>query len=145
MSEGAVLSWKVHPIKRNLKVSVGVILLLFMVWAVVYLVMQSVLFLAIAVMAMSISLLGFFFPTKYELYADKIKVKYVLTSLEKEWKNYRSFYVDKNGVLLSPFAKPSRLENFRGIYLKIDQDSQIRDKIIDYIKSKIDSSVQCPQ
>lgn len=145
MSEGAVLNWKVHPIKRNLKVSVGVILLLFMVWAVVYLVMQSVLFLAIAIVAMSISLLGFFFPTEYELYADKIKVKYVLTNLEKEWKNYRSFYVDKNGVLLSPFAKPSRLENFRGIYLKIDKDSQIRDKIIDYIKSKIDSSVQCPQ
>jgi hypothetical protein len=34
------------------------------------------------------------------------------------WTQFRSFYPDPNGVLLSPFAHPSRLENFRGIYLR---------------------------
>jgi len=145
MSEEAVLSWKVHPVKRSLKASIGVILLLLVIWAAVYFAMQSFLFLMVAVVVMLVSLWGFFLPTEYELYPDKIKVRYVMTSLEKEWKNYRSFYVDKSGVLLSPFTKPSRLENFRGIYLKIDRDSQMKDKIVDYIKSKIGSSVECPQ
>lgn len=110
---------------------------MFVIWGIVYLATGSLLFLAIAIVIMLGSLSGFFLPTEYKFYPDKIKVKYFLASLEKEWKNYRSFYVDKNGVLLSPFTKPSRLENFRGIYLRFDRNSDIKDKVMDYIKSKI--------
>lgn len=116
-------------------------MLLFLVWGIVYLATGSLLFLAIAVVMLLGSLSGFFLPTEYEFYADKIKVKCFLASLEKEWKNYRSFYIDKNGVLLSPFKEPSRLENFRGIYLRLDRNSEIKDKVIDFIKSKIGNSV----
>ncbi|HEX9917220.1 MAG TPA: hypothetical protein VGB16_05735 [candidate division Zixibacteria bacterium] len=141
MSEQVMLNWKVHPFKRNKKVSIGVILLLFLVWGIVYLATGSLLFLAIAVVMLLGSLSGFFLPTEYEFYTNKIKVKYFLASLEKEWKNYRSFYIDKNGVLLSPFKEPSRLENFRGVYLRLDRNSEIKDKVIDFIKSKMDNSV----
>ena len=114
---------------------------MFVIWTIVYLATNSMLFVGIAVVIMLGSLSGFFFPTTYEFYPDKIKVKYILANLEKEWKNYRSFYVDKNGVLLSPFTKPSRLENFRGLYLKFDRGSEIKDRVIDYIESKINNPV----
>lgn len=114
-------------------------MLLLVIWCVVYLATGSLLFLTIAIVMLLGSLSGFFLPTEYELYADKIKVRYFLSNLEKEWKSYRSFYVDKNGILLSPFTKPSRLESFRGIYLRLDRNSEIKDKVIDFIKSKIDN------
>jgi hypothetical protein len=76
----------------------------------------------------------FFLPTEYELTPEKIKVKFFLSNKEKAWGDYKSFYVDRNGVLLSPFEKPSRLENFRGIYLRFDKN---KDEVVNYISSKI--------
>jgi len=80
------------------------------------------------------SLSSFFLPTHYELDQEKIKVRFFLTKREREWSAFRSFYVDKNGVLLSPFAKPSRLENFRGIYVRFNQN---KDQVVDFVKSRI--------
>ncbi len=54
--------------------------------------------------------------------------------LKREWSHFRSFYPDKNGVLLSPFAKPSRLENFRGVYILFGEN---KDEILDFIRMRI--------
>ena len=53
----------------------------------------------------------------------------------KPWSDFRSFYADRNGVLLSPFARPSRLENFRGVYVRFG-DSK-RHEILDFIQRKV--------
>jgi hypothetical protein len=50
--------------------------------------------------------------------AEKVKVRYLFTTVQKDMSSFRSYFPDKNGVLLSPFVGPSRLENFRGIYLR---------------------------
>ena len=73
----------------------------------------------------------FFFPTKYELSKDKVKVKYLFTSVAKEMSMYRTFYPDKNGVLLSPFTRPSRLENFRGLYVRYHRN---KDEVDTFVK-----------
>jgi hypothetical protein len=43
--------------------------------------------------------------------------------------------VDKNGVLLSPFAGRSRLENFRGVYVRFGQN---KDQVVNFVRSKIE-------
>ena len=53
----------------------------------------------------------------------------------KLWSDFRSFYADRNGVLLSPFARPSRLENFRGVYVRFGRSN--RDEIRDFIRRKV--------
>jgi len=45
--------------------------------------------------------------------------------------------VDKNGIFLSPFRKPRRLENFRGIYLMVGEN---RDEVISFIKERINEN-----
>ncbi|MCJ7458582.1 MAG: hypothetical protein MUP17_06300, partial [candidate division Zixibacteria bacterium] len=65
-----------------------------------------------------------------------LKVKFFFNTRKMEWGKYRSFYMDKNGVLLSPFEKPSRLENFRGIYLRFNQN---KDEVVNFIKQRIKS------
>lgn len=82
------------------------------------------------------SLSPFFLPTYYELDNEKVKVKFFFNTKEKEWNMFKSFYVDKNGVLLSPFEKPSRLENFRGLYVRFNQN---KEEVVDFVKSKIAS------
>jgi len=61
-------------------------------------------------------------------------VKFLFSQKEKDWTFYRSFYVDKNGVLLSPFERPSRLENFRGVYIRFHQN---KDRVVEFVSSRI--------
>jgi hypothetical protein len=104
------------------------------VWVSVYLTTFSILMTVISICILLGALAPFFLPTEYELTPDKIRVRFLFSQKEKEWTSYRSFYPDKNGVLLSPFEKPSRLENFRGIYIRFDRN---QDQVVKLVSSKI--------
>lgn len=120
--------------KKNILITILVILFLFVVWLVVYLATFSLFLTGLSVVIMLASLSSFFLPTRYELNQEKVKIRFFLTMREREWSAFRSFYVDKNGVLLSPFAKPSRLENFRGIYVRFNRN---KDQVVEFVKSKM--------
>ena len=134
MSDLSVLKWRSHPFRRKILTSFLVILCLLAVWISVYFTTFSVLMTVVSVVILLGALSPFFLPTDYELTSDKIKVRFFFSQREKEWSFYRSFYVDKNGVLLSPFEKPSRLENFRGMYIRFDQN---KDQVVKFVSSKI--------
>ncbi len=129
------LSWVSHPVKRNLRKSVLVSVFLVILWAVVYIITNSVLFLVLSVVIMLGSLSPFYLPTRYELTEDNVKVNYVYHSMEKSWTSYRSYYPDKNGVLLSPFPRPSRLESFRGVYIRFEGN---KEAVLSFIKEKME-------
>jgi hypothetical protein len=130
------LTWTSHPFKKNKRNTILVILFIILAPVIIFISTNSLFFLLLSLVILLGSLASFFFPTTYELSPNKIKVKFFINTRETEWGKYRSFYVDKNGVLLSPFAKPSRLENFRGIYLRFEQN---KDEVVDFIKQRIQS------
>jgi hypothetical protein len=134
MSDERILKWSTHPAKKRTLVSISVLVFLLVIWILVYVTTLSVFFTGLSVVILLGSLSSFFLPTYYELDETKVKIKYFFSTREKEWSLFRSFYVDKNGILLSPFEKPSRLENFRGLYLRFDQNN---DEVVDFVKSKI--------
>jgi len=115
--EGDLLEWKSHPVKRRPLISVLATLFLTLVAAVVFFATESMGFALLALVVLFASLARFYFPTSYRLSDRRITVKTVTQTLHKDWSHYRSCYVDKNGILLSPFTRPSRLENFRGLFL----------------------------
>lgn len=131
-----VLKWIDHPLKKSGKNLLIVVLFLIVAPAVVFFSTKSLLFLFLSIIFLLGSLSTFFLPTSYELSENCIKVKFFFNTRKMEWGKYRSFYVDKNGVLLSPFEKPSRLENFRGLYIRFNQNKK---EVIDFIKTKIKS------
>ncbi len=128
------LQWSSHPVKKNVWVSVGVIIFLIAIWLLIYWTTSNPILLVISVAIMLGSLSSFFLPTQYLLDNDKVRIKFFFTIREKKWGMFRSYYVDKNGVLLSPFEKPSRLENFRGQYIRFDRN---KDQVVNFVKSKI--------
>lgn len=125
------LSWVSHPAKIRKTAATWVLLFIFIMFVVVYVVSNSIFMVLLAAFIFTGALSTFFFPTKYELTKDKVKVKYLFNKVEKEIKNFRSYYPDKNGVLLSPFMRPSRLENFRGLYVRYHQN---KDEVDSFIK-----------
>jgi hypothetical protein len=130
-----IIEWTTHPVKRKPLVSVLVSLFIIVVVVIVYYIMSSKAFALLALLILFASLAKFYFPTTYRLTHDKITIKTVTQTLHKDWSIYRSCYPDKNGILLSPFVRPSRLENFRGLYLIFANN---RDEVTQFVKAHID-------
>lgn len=129
-----LLNWVSHPAKARPRAAVLVILFLFLLVAIVYALTLSIMFTVAGALILWGSLSQFFLRTTFEFTQTKVRVKYIVNKIEKEWSQYRSYYEDKNGVLLSPFVRPSRLENFRGIYIRFVGN---RDSVMDIVKTKI--------
>lgn len=129
-----MITWTVHPIKRNWKVSVSVIFFLMSLCVSIYISFDSLAYLFLSAIILFVSLTPFFLPTTYYFQDDLILVKSSFRKFSKDWSFFKSFYADKNGVLLSPFSSPSRLENFRGIYVRFNKN---RSEVLDFISKKI--------
>lgn len=131
-----VLKWTSHPLKKSRKKTVYLVLALFVIWSIVFwATAYSWGFLFLAVLILTASLSPYFFPTRYELTQEQVKVFFLAVKKIKTWSEFRSYYPDKNGVFISPFAKPTRLENYRGLYLRYERNQE---EVLNFVKSKID-------
>lgn len=137
--DGVSIEWSCHPVKRKPVLSIGITLLVLFIIAMVYNTTQSVFFGLLAFIIMFVSLAKFYFPTHYRLSDKGVTVKTTTQTLAKNWSDYRSFYPDKNGVLLSPFAQPSKLENFRGLFIMFNDNSDV---VTSFIKNHIGGTVE---
>jgi hypothetical protein len=134
VTESLLLSWSTHPAKSRPLVTALVIAFLVVLAVLVYLLTYSAVFTVIAALVLYGSLTQYFTNTTYEFTDTKVRVKYVVNKIEKDWAQYRSYYVDKNGVLLSPFPSPSRLENFRGLFIRFAGN---KDQVLEIVRQKI--------
>lgn len=132
--EGDVIAWSVHPVRRKPWVSVLVTVFIAAVGASVQSLMDSEFFTILALLIMLASLAKFYFPTNYKMSDRGVTVKTTTQTLFKEWKIYRSCYPDKKGLLLSPFVQPTRLENFRGLYVMFEGNG---DEVTDFAQERI--------
>ncbi|MBA7638469.1 hypothetical protein ES703_46125 [subsurface metagenome] len=138
MSKNLQIEWVSFPAVENLKKTtiatifiIGLSTLLYFLYGPIY-GFLSILFLGF-------SLLPYYTPTTYRLNEDGIEVKKVFYTIKKSWSNFRSFYPDKNGVLLSPFPIPTRLENFRGIYIRFRGN---REGVLSLVESMMDRAYE---
>jgi hypothetical protein len=128
------LEWTTHPVKRRPWLSVVVTLFILLLAVLVQTMTNSALFGVLAVIILLASLTKFYFPTSYRLTDRHVIVKTTLQTLTKDWSIYRSCYPDKNGILLSPFPEPSRLENFRGLYIMFSGNNR---EVTSFVKAHI--------
>ena len=128
------LEWTVHPLKANRKVSIGLIIFLIALCTSIYFSFDSLTFLILSVIFLVGSLSSFFLPTTYLLQDDCIIVKTIFRRSSRQWDSFKRYYPDKNGVFFSPFLYPTRLENFRGLYVRFNNN---KTEVIDFIKQKI--------
>lgn len=130
-----LLDYVCHPAKRDMRITalttVFIVICIILVWLISF----SPILTALGVLILFGSLTGFYFPSRYIFYNDHLIVKSTVQTLRKDWSLFRSYYPDKNGVLLSPFARPTRLENFRGTYIKFERN---RDRVMEIVRDKID-------
>ena len=136
------LEWKTHPMKKRPRAAILVTVFIFIIAGMVYSMTESNIFPTLTLIVLFASLAKFYLPTKFTLDDKFVIVKSTTQTIKKEWVNFRSFYPDKNGVLLSPFLEPTRMENFRGLFLIFDNNQE---KVISFVKSHIDPNASLPK
>ena len=82
-----------------------------------------------------LSLTEIFFSFKYILYDDRLVVDRYFYKIKHEYTYYKKVSLDKNGIFLSPYRISSRMENFRGVLLRIPEDK--REEVLEFLKEKI--------
>ena len=129
------ISWSVHPLVENWRKSVLLGLFLVLLLFFIYLGFQSIYVAVLSAIFLIGSLYKYFLPFHHQFEADRLVITSCCYKTERPWETFRSFYVDANGVLLSPFAHPTRLENFRGVYIRFGKHSP--EEIVNFITKKI--------
>ena len=140
-NEGVVLEWTTHPMKRKPLVALVVTLFIILIAVLVYITTISKLFTLLTLIVLFASLAKFYLPTRYRLSDKGVAVKTTTQTIYKSWDVYRSCYPDKNGILLSPFFEPTRMENFRGIYLIFAEN---KDEVTAFVEERINKSDNPP-
>jgi hypothetical protein len=92
---------------------------------------RSAFFTAVGLLLVWGQVASFFVPTTYALTDENVVVRGLLAKKEKPWSGFRSYYVDRGGVLLSPFEGRSRLERFRGLSLQFHGN---RDEVVAFVE-----------
>jgi hypothetical protein len=89
------------------------------------------LFTVVAVLLVWGQVASFFLPATFTLTREKVAAKGLVSKKEKAWTEFRSYYVDPGGLLLSPFVVRSRLEKFRGFSLQFHGN---RDEVVAFVE-----------
>ncbi len=130
-------SWNSHPAKERPVAAVVVLTAILTIFYFVYDITGSPVMVLVAVLIFMISLSTFFFPTKYTVDEKQVVIKYLYSSKERNLSAFRTIFPGRRGVLLSPFLGPSRLENYRGFYLRYGKDN--KERVDEFLKDLFDS------
>lgn len=118
------LQWKSHPARERPLATVFVVVFILIIFYFVYDISDNFLMVVMAFFIFFLALTTFFFPTTYTVDDRKVTIKYLFTLKERNLSAFRSVYPGLRGILLSPFLGPTRLENFRGFYLRYGKDNK---------------------
>ena len=80
----------------------------------------------------------FFFPVRYCLTAEAATSECLLSRRAIKWTSMRAAWEDGNGLKLTPLRPFSRLEPFRGIYLRIPggPDSDLGKAVAEFVRRR---------
>ncbi|MBS1715104.1 MAG: hypothetical protein JST30_12290 [Armatimonadetes bacterium] len=80
--------------------------------------LHHLLFGLVGVLVVLVSTGELFFPAKYTLDANEARQRIGITVTAIRWTDVKRLIPQQDGVRLSPFEKPDRLDAFRGVFLR---------------------------
>ena len=119
-------TWTSHPLREEpLAKSVLLVLIILGVAFIVGVSFQSITFALLSVVLLTAAMTRYFFPTRYVLDDRGFTISHIGTHRQYSWTNFRRAARHPDGIFLSPFAKPHRLDTFRGQFLRSKNPAEI--------------------
>ena len=118
--------------------SAALVLVFFVLAAVfVYSITLNFFWVLLSMVFLFSSLFSFFVPTYYEFYDDHVFVKVLVFKRERKYNEFKCFYADKKGVMLSTFNRPRGLDRFRGQSIRFTKAQDEKEQIMEFLDEKI--------
>lgn len=123
------LRWTVHPLvqePRGKTVALIAIVVGLSVGAAVS--FSGVAYGLVSFVVLAVSLSRYWLPTRYELDECGVEIGHAGRRRRRSWSEFRRLDVLRDGVFLSPFAGASRLDSFRGLFVRCAEN---RDAVVE--------------
>jgi len=132
------LTWKSHPaLERPAAAAFVTVFMMLVMWIVYYVMDRSTMMMFISGGILFISLSTFYFPTTFVVDENKVHIRYLFSAKERNLSAFRKCFPEAKGILLSPYYSPTRLENFRGYYLRYGRNNKA--EVDAFVKELIES------
>lgn len=132
--DSALLEWSVWPWKESVRRTAVVVAVIIGVGVAASFLLRAAFWGFFSVLILFASLHTYFSRTTYRLDDRQVVVKSSVGTVAKKWSAFKRYYVDRKGVTLSPFARPSRLEPFRSTRLLYGGN---RDAVVAFVSERI--------
>ncbi|MGA1195369.1 MAG: hypothetical protein ACO36I_02585 [Candidatus Latescibacterota bacterium] len=119
------MTWTFHPLKDESRLkSACLVLIIIATSFIIGWSFQSNTFAWVSFILLTIAMARYFLPTKYTL--DETGVTISMMGHQKKfiWAQFKRADQHPDGIFLSPFSKPHRLDTFRGQFLKTGTQTQ---------------------
>ncbi len=111
------LVWRAHPARERPGATAALLGVIAAILVATWIAFGDLVLLLVSVAILGSSFSPWFLPTTYRLDAWGARARRAGVSRARRWEEIRSVHVDRRGATLSPFAKPSWLEPYRGLRL----------------------------
>ena len=129
------LRWASHPLRDEARgKSATLILVIVGFSAGVWWSLENPVYGLVALVVLVAAMSRYFLPVRYCLTDREVTVTHAGVTRRMPWTRFRNFYVHPNGVFLSPFLRPSRLDTFQGCFLRFCRN---REEVLAVVRSGI--------
>jgi hypothetical protein len=131
----APLSWKAHPlIDESRSRSTLLCALIAGCSLAAGLSFEGLAYGLIALVVLLLSLSRYLLPTRYSLDEKGVEISHLGRRQACPWTQLRRLDIHENGIFLSPFTRASRLDSFRGYFLRFGRE---KNSIIDFARTHV--------
>jgi hypothetical protein len=137
-AQGPTISWRFSPLKGRRAAAAFLAVLLPAVVVLVFLQSRNPVTTALAAAFLLVAVAPALLPTAFELDAEGVTVKHLGRVVRRPWTAFRRVMVDGDVVVLSPFARASFLDTFRGLYLRFNrEDEAVREAALRHVLGRL--------
>uniref|UniRef100_A0A7C3YQV7 PH domain-containing protein n=1 Tax=candidate division WOR-3 bacterium TaxID=2052148 RepID=A0A7C3YQV7_UNCW3 len=127
------MTYRIHKAKENPKKTLFVSLFLFFLF-LFFLLFYGLFWTILAFLLLFFALNSYFLPITYTLTEDEIIVDKGLYKFKRNWQEFKKVIETRNGLILSPFAHRTFLDNFRGLHIFLPGE---KEEIVKFIRGRL--------
>jgi hypothetical protein len=134
------VEWTVHLARDEPARAALVLLTALFAAALCFHLFGSLLFALFTAAALVAATAEFLFPIRYRLTAEAAEMRNLHNWRRIDWREVKKAYLLEDGVKLSPLAARTRLEPFRGVFLRFGPEAESKERILEAVRSYRDAA-----
>lgn len=131
------MEWTVHHIVEDPHKGIFAVTVILLISLIVHFSFNETYYTVLSLVLLVGSLSKFFFPVTYTFTDTQVRVRGLIFPLERPWSEFRRIDRFRDGVSLSPFVRPSRLDHYRAVFIRFKDN---RDDVLAFLAGKIEKN-----